>query len=117
MAAALLAFGTLATLSTKWQSSTFAVGLNGDYHRFEHPGIQTLFMFIGMSLNFAVYLCRIAFFSTTEKLRSNLWELVLMVPTTLDLLQNALAVIGLLWIPVSVWFASKIFGLKSIPLF
>jgi drug/metabolite transporter (DMT)-like permease len=99
----LLAFGTLATLSTKWQSSTYAKGLNGELKRFEHPGVQTLLMFIGMAICLVYYLCRTAFFPSTNQQRPKLWEPVLLVPTTLDLTQNALAVVGLLWIPVSIW--------------
>lgn len=47
VAAVFVASGTLSTLSSKWSDSLHAVGRDGKRTQFDHPFVQTWFMFLG----------------------------------------------------------------------
>ncbi|KNC85834.1 hypothetical protein SARC_02017 [Sphaeroforma arctica JP610] len=58
---------------TTWQDKTSAVGADGTTHKFEHPGFQTLTMFMGESLCLVVFTIvtkRAAYIENKQKLTS-----------------------------------------------
>eukprot|EP01122_Echinamoeba_exundans_P010712 TRINITY_DN4066_c0_g1_i1.p1 TRINITY_DN4066_c0_g1~~TRINITY_DN4066_c0_g1_i1.p1 ORF type:complete len:312 (-),score=31.91 TRINITY_DN4066_c0_g1_i1:246-1181(-) len=96
----MLSSGALLTLSAKWQNEVFAPGASGKVTAFNHPMLQSLMFFIGLSLTLPVYLVRCCL----EKRRPRkLWEMILILPSSLDVLNTLLGIFGLLWIPASVW--------------
>ncbi|KAH3767125.1 solute carrier family 35 member F6 [Pelomyxa schiedti] len=108
----MLLTGCINTLSKKFQNDTESPGYNGDVHYFAHPWFQTLVMFTGE------FLCLIGIViqrhqqrvkQLTEtplvhfKHKDRIFQLILIIPTLLDLLGTSLGGIGLVYVSASVW--------------
>ena len=109
----LLSCGSLSTLISKYQFSTYGVGSEGYLKPFDKPGFTTLCMFIGMSLVFT--LRGLIGVSTDTKPHALLSErsdeqsmtlrdsLLILIPTGLDLIASWLCLYGLTSTCASVW--------------
>jgi len=106
----LLSCGSLNTLISKYQFSTYAVGSEAVLKAFDKPCFGTLSMFIGMSL---VYPLRgfvgVKHDSKTESLIESTPQsitkdaLLVLIPTCLDLIASWLCLFGLISTCASVW--------------
>jgi len=103
LAAGMLLSGTINTIASKFQDTFEVKGLSGDApHKFEHPAVQTLCMFLGETL------CLIAFYFTvfrakrreleplvakTTATRFPIWTFL--IPSMCDMTGSTLMYIGL----------------------
>jgi len=109
----MLITGCINTLSKKFQNDTKAQGWNGDVHYFQHPWFQTLIMFCGefmclVGLSIQRHRQRVMYYKEHEtamktERKDNVFQLILIVPTLLDLLGTSFGGIGLVYVTASVW--------------
>lgn len=102
LAVGMLFFGTINTIASKFQDTFEVVGLHGEKpHKFEHPAVQTLCMFMGETL------CLIAFFVTVYRAKNREYTPIVeqtapkfpiwtfLIPAMCDMTGSTLMYIGL----------------------
>ena len=116
----LLCFGCLNTLTTKFQYSMTADGLDGHEKYFKKPFFNCLTMFLGMSLVLPIYFLMKALRKKQAQAQEGYHQLTageesagrakfwrdaksIFVPAMLDLVASILCFVGLLWNSASVW--------------
>lgn len=109
----MLITGSLNTLTKKAQNQSFARGIYGEEHKFNHPWFQTILMFYGEAVCLIVYEIQRRKKRKERETLQNIQDSVaeqeqvltgiFVVPTLCDLIGTTLSGIGLLYVPASVW--------------
>ena len=106
----LLIFGTIHSITSKTQLDIKSIGYNGNYHKFQKPGIQSLFIFLGISLSLIINNFNKSIFNIKYSFKYYLLPIFSSICSSITLY---LMVIGLEKINVSIYMMIR----GSLPIF
>lgn len=111
-----LSGGTVATLSSKAMFGFTTTDSDGNEMQYERPLMQTLIMFFAMSLAIPLYYGHLAFAGIPfPRVATKMW-FILALPACTDMLGTMFAMIGLLYVTVSVYQLVRCFVIVFVAL-